>query len=160
MPIKQLIALIAPPTAPVDNEGNWRAAEIVVGADYPAEFRDLITRYGTGTFFKGHLTVYNPLTVGGLACIKQSEKYLRQYREGLYPLPLPVHPETPGLLPWGRDENGNDYCWLTQGKPDKWPVVFLGHGHVSHPVRLRTSPDSWSGTRLTSLRHWSKRTTR
>lgn len=138
MPIKKLTALIAPPKAPLDADGDWRAAEIVVGAQYPADFRELITRYGTGSFFRGFLTVYNPMTVGGLACIKQDENIYRQYREGLYPLPLPVHPESPGLLPWGRDENGNGYFWLTKGKPEKWPIVFVGHGHESHPVQLQT----------------------
>jgi len=138
MAIKQLAALITPPASPLDCEGNWYAAEIVVGATYPADFRALIAAYGSGAFFRGHLTVYNPLTVGGLAGIKQAERFCRQHREGLYPLPLAVHPDTPGLLPWGGDENGNTYCWLTKGKPDKWPVVFLGHGHESHPVQLRT----------------------
>jgi hypothetical protein len=138
MPITQLLTLIPPPAAPVDNEGNWRATEIVVGTDYPGDFRELITRYGTGAFFQGHLTVFNPLTVGGLAFIKQAERNLRRYREGPYPLPLPVHPEAPGLLPWGHDENGNDYCWLTKGKPEKWPVVYVGHGHASHPLQFQT----------------------
>ncbi|HKB40173.1 MAG TPA: SMI1/KNR4 family protein [Gemmataceae bacterium] len=138
MPIKQLLALIAPPARPVDNEGNWQAAEIVVGAEYPPDFRDLITRYGTGAFFQGHLKVFNPLTIVGLALIKQNERYLRQHWEGPYALPLPVHPEAPGLLPWGHDENGNDYCWLTKGRPEKWPVVFLGHGQACHPFQFRT----------------------
>src|SRR6516225_928951 len=100
MPIKQLAALIAPPKIPLDNEGNWRAAEVVIGASFPSDFLDLIIRYGTGAFFRGHLMVYNPLTVEGLACIKQDERRYRQYREWLYPLQLPVHPEVPGLLPW------------------------------------------------------------
>ena len=136
MSIKQLVALIAPPLNPVDNEGNWRAAEIIVGIEFPPDFRDLIARYGSGAFFNGYLTIYNPLTVGGLACIKQAENFHRSYRTGLFPLPLPVHPDRPGLLAWGGDKNGNDYCWLTKGKPEKWPVVFLAHGSESHPVQL------------------------
>lgn len=138
MPIKQLVALIAPPKKPLDSEGNWRAAEVVVGAAFPPDFRELITRYGTGAFFRGFLTVYNPLTVEGLACIKQDEKIYRMNREGLYPCPFPIHPDSPGLLPWGRDENGNGYFWLTKGKPEKWSVVFLGHGHEDQPLQFRT----------------------
>jgi hypothetical protein len=137
MSIKQLVALIAPPTAPVDNEGNWRAAEIVVGAEYPADFRDLITLYGTGTFFQGHLKVYNPLTVGGLACIKEDEDTCRSNQEDVYSCPLPIHPDAPGLLPWGRDENGDGYFWLTEGKPEKWPVVVLRHGREDRPLQFR-----------------------
>jgi hypothetical protein len=143
MPIRQLVALIPPPAAPVDNEGNWLAAENVIGVGYPADFRELITRYGTGSFFQGHLQVFNPLTIGGLACINKAQRNLQQYQEGLYPLTLPVHPEVPGLLPWGHDENGNDYCWLTKGKPEKWPVVFLGHGQASHPFRFQADITSF-----------------
>jgi hypothetical protein len=138
MSIKQLLALIAPPKTPLDNEGNWHAAEMIVGTEFPPDFRKLITIYGSGAFFRGYLTIYNPLTLGGLARIKKAENFHRTYRAGLYPLPLPVHPDRPGLLAWGGDDNGNDYCWLTKGKPKKWPVVILAHGSESHPVQLRT----------------------
>ncbi|HYH68605.1 MAG TPA: SMI1/KNR4 family protein [Urbifossiella sp.] len=138
MPIKHLLALIAPPPTPVSNEGDWGAAEIVVGAKYPTDFRDLIGRYGSGAFFQGHLTVYNPLTLEGLAWIKKLERILRPKRERLNPLPLAVHPDTPGLLVWGGDENGNCYAWYTKGKLDKWPVVVLEHGYDSRPLELTT----------------------
>jgi hypothetical protein len=137
MSIKQLTSLIPPPKSALDNQGNWRSAEIILGIGYPITFQDLISRYGSGAFFRGHLTVYNPLTLEGLANIKQMERICLQLRDGLYPLPLPVHPESPGLLPWGGDENGNTYCWFTKGKPDKWPVIFLGRGSASHPIQFK-----------------------
>jgi hypothetical protein len=31
------------------------------------------------------------------------------------------------MLPWGRDSNGNVFCWLTNGEPDDWPTAQLGH---------------------------------
>jgi len=140
MAIKQLVKVIPPPKAPLDNEGNWHAAEIIVGTKFPPDFRDLIGRYGSGAFFRGYLTIYNPLTVEGLALMKQAENVHRSYRKlGSCPLPLQVHPDRPGLLAWGGDDNGNDYCWLTKGKPERWPVVFLGHGSEGHPVQLRTN---------------------
>jgi hypothetical protein len=58
------------------------------------------------------------------------------WREGPSPLPLDVHPKRPGLLPWARDENGNSYCWLTRGKPERWPVVYLPHGWESQPQQF------------------------
>jgi hypothetical protein len=138
MPIRELLSVIAPPKKPLDNLGDWDAAEKIVGAAFPPDFRELIARYGSGAFFRGHLTVYNPLTLRGLACMIQDEGVYRASREGLYPLPLSVHPDSPGVLPWGRDENGNGYCWLTKGKPEKWPVVYLGHGHEARPLQFRT----------------------
>jgi hypothetical protein len=38
-------------------------------------------------------------------------------------VPYAIYPSVPGLLPWGNDENGNDYYWLTNGSPDVWSVV-------------------------------------
>jgi hypothetical protein len=138
MPIKQLVARITPPQVPVDGEGDWYAAEIIVGVKFPPDFRDLISAYGSGAFFQGHLEVFNPLTLRGLARMKQAENFLRSYRSlGFEPLPLLVHPDSPGLLPWGGDGNGNDYCWLTKGKPEKWPVVYLGHGEEGRPRQYR-----------------------
>jgi hypothetical protein len=34
-----------------------------------------------------------------------------------------VFPETPGLFPWGKDENGSSLCWWANGDPENWPVV-------------------------------------
>src|SRR5690242_11570565 len=118
MSITKLVAMITPPKSPLDSEGNWRAAEIVVGAEFPSDFQQLISRYGSGAFFRGFLRVFNPLTVEGCACIKQSTDIYRKFRDGLFPLPIPVHPDKPGLLPWGSDDNGNGYFWLTKGKPE------------------------------------------
>jgi hypothetical protein len=63
MSLKKLVAVIPPPKKPLDCEGNWRGAEIVARAQFPPDFRDLIGRYGTGAFFQGHLTLFNPLTL-------------------------------------------------------------------------------------------------
>jgi hypothetical protein len=38
-------------------------------------------------------------------------------------VPYPIYPDQPGLLPWGNDENGNDYYWFTEGAPNTWRVL-------------------------------------
>jgi hypothetical protein len=136
MSLKKLVAVIPPPKKPLDCEGNWRAAEIVAGAQFPPDFRDLIGRYGTGAFFQGHLTLFNPLTLEGQACMKHTLEVYAPFRSETRPLPLPLHPERPGLLPWGRDDNGGGYFWLTKGKPERWPVVYLAHGSEGYPLQL------------------------
>jgi hypothetical protein len=134
--VKKLAAAITPPELPLDADGNWRAAEVVAGSEFPPDFRGMIERYGSGAFFQGHLTVFNPLTVEGQALIKHTLDTYRPFRDETYPLPYPLHPERPGLLPWGRDDNGGGYFWLTKGKPDRWPVVYLAHGSEGFPVLL------------------------
>lgn len=136
MSVKKLLALIAPPESPLDAVGNWNAAEIVAGTEFPADFRGLIERYGTGAFFQGHLTVFNPLTIEGQALIKHTLDIYRPFRNETHPLPFALHPERPGLLPWGRDDNGGGYFWLTKGKIERWPVVYLGHASEGFPVQL------------------------
>ena len=48
MSINKLVAMIAPPKTPLDNEGDWRPAEIVVGAEFPPDFQELVTRCSYG----------------------------------------------------------------------------------------------------------------
>jgi hypothetical protein len=131
MPLKELVAVVAPPQAPHDTEGHWASAAYLYGTEFPTDFRGLITKYGSGRFFRGHLDVFNPLTLAGHASLKAVLRMCAGW-----PLPLDVHPASPGLLPWGRDENGNTYCWLTKGKPDRWPVVYLHHGSESEPRKF------------------------
>lgn len=139
MPIKELVALVLPPVDPIDVDGDWSAAEVVVGAQYPTDLKQLIARYGSGRFFfDGHLEVFNPLTLAGLARIKTVERTLRVQRDGGFGTTLPIHPEPGGLLPWGWDENGGAYAWLTKGNADKWSVVYLGHGSEAHPFQVRS----------------------
>jgi hypothetical protein len=45
--------------------------------------------------------------------------------EGPKYIPYPLHPERPGLLPWGQGSNRRAYFWYTEGKPDEWKVVYL-----------------------------------
>lgn len=137
MALRDLIRLVPPPDHPIDTEGSWRAAELIIGSEFPPDFQELIAHYGSGAFFQTFLKVYNPLTIDGLAGMRMNERLYQQLRTELYPLPLPVHPDKPGLLFWGSDENGGGYAWFTRGTPAKWPVVFLGHGDEAHPRQYR-----------------------
>jgi hypothetical protein len=143
MSLKELVKLVPPPEHPADVEGYWRLPEIILGTTFPPDFMALIGRYGSGRFFQGHLHVFNPLTLEWLACLKNVEQIYNSLNHPLQPLPLSTHPASPGLLFWGCDENGNDCAWLTKGKPEKWPVVFLGHGYAAHPKQYRMTITSF-----------------
>jgi hypothetical protein len=129
--IEELIAFIPPPDTPQDADGDWSAAEAALSVRFPNDFRQLIRRYGTGEFYAG-LLIFNPLNSW---CLHQIAKQLKNYhamREAME-LSLRLHPESPGLFPWGFDSNGNGFFWLTDGEPDQWPVVQVGHNEEENP---------------------------
>jgi hypothetical protein len=129
MAIDELVALIPPPAKPIDNDGDWSVPERELGATFPTDFKQLIQRYGTG-YFWGSLVVANPLSKQFRNPIQGLLKHCQKQRKmGI--LTCSLFPEKSGLLPWGTDDNGHLYCWLTTGRPVSWPVVQIFHGYES-----------------------------
>lgn len=129
MSIDELKQLIVPPAQPceVGTLAQWRIIEDRLGTKLPCDFREFVFAYGSGLFARLYC-VYNPFSSSEyVALIPQGVRVCDYNRESQksFPLrfPYPYYPETGGLLPWGNDENGNDYFWLTEGPPDKWVVV-------------------------------------
>lgn len=131
MAIEDLLALVPPPQDPREARGDWDEIETELSIRFPTDFRHLIKCYGTGEFFGG-LLIFNPLNSW---CRRQIPKQLEYYRImcDAMELALVLHPETPGLFPWGRDTNGNGFFWLTNGKSNRWPVVQVGHNEETNP---------------------------
>ena len=133
MAIEELVTFIPPPDEPRDADGDWSAAEVALAVRFPSDFRQMIQRYGTGEFYAG-LLILNPLNPW---CQRQIAKELKNYRviREAMELSLRLHPESPGLFPWGHDSNGNGFFWLTEGAPEQWPVVQVGHNEEENPHR-------------------------
>ncbi len=125
MAIAELKELVPPPATPfeVGTLAQWREVEAELGTALPRDYRDFVFAYGSG-LFAGLYRVYNPFAASEyIALVAQGRRvcgYNRESRRS-YPerFPYPYFPEPGGLLPWGNDENGNDYFWLTEG-----PVVL------------------------------------
>ncbi|WP_201009266.1 SMI1/KNR4 family protein [Kitasatospora sp. Root187] len=123
--IDDLIRLVQPPANPVHANGDWAAVEAALGLGLPADFKDLIERYGSGLF----VDFIAPLTpFGGRNLLVESARQLldgeRSFRRSNPDkCPYPFHPEPGGLLPWAGVDNGARLCWLTEGEPDSWTVV-------------------------------------
>jgi hypothetical protein len=49
--------------------------------------------------------------------------------------PYGAFPPTPGLILWADDDNGCMLFWLTEGDPDRWPILV-------------TPPDGYSWERF------------
>jgi SMI1-KNR4 cell-wall len=134
MAIDSLLALVPPPADPIDAVGDWSPAEAEFGVVFPGDFKELIRLYGTGVFLSS-LLIYNPLTREGRAEIQSHLETLRVLRDACE-LSLIIHPEKPGLLPWGGDSNGNIFCWWTEGNADEWDSVQVGHEEEENPHRV------------------------
>jgi hypothetical protein len=129
MSIERLIALVPPPARPfeVGSVEEWRMVEQKLGTPLPSDFRSFVLTYGSGLFAQFY-RVYNPFAASEFTALAPSvERVCAAVRETKrdWPdsVPYRVYPDSPGLLPWGNDENGNDYYWLTEGPPDSWLVL-------------------------------------
>lgn len=145
MSISQLKQLISPPANPLEvgTTSQWNEFEQTLGLTVPTDYKKFVFTYGTGLLANFYM-VYNPfsaspyisfLSVATTVCDNNRES------QSFYPdrFPYAYYPKPGGLLPWGRDENGNDYFWATQGAPDSWIVVQddnRGDGIKTHPTTM------------------------
>jgi hypothetical protein len=135
MALEDLMAVVAAPSQP-RNAGDlaaWNVAEEKVGTRLPEDFRDFCLRYGSGAFNDpGRLCVFvrNPLAPDFEARFRQDADWLRLLKEaaGEEKFPFGVFPPHPGLILWAEDDNGCLLFWLTEGEPNRWPVVVTPPG--------------------------------
>jgi hypothetical protein len=145
MAIAAVKKLVLPPKQPlqVGSLDEWRLAEQKLGLGLPSDYRDFVFTYGTG-LFAGFYRVYNPFATGKsmslLPAVKDTCEWRGKTRKE-FPerVPYPIYPESGGILPWGNDENGHDYYWLTRGSPDAWIVLsddVRGKGFAEHTCSM------------------------
>jgi hypothetical protein len=142
MALAVVTGLVPPPARPsgVGTLEQWRAAERELDLVFPTDYREFVFAYGTGTFATEY-SVYSPFWG---AEYFDHVRYLcqieREFRvEFPNRVPYPVWPEPGGVFPWGSDQNGNYYLWLTDGPPDLWQVVTnepRGHGYREHDCTM------------------------
>jgi hypothetical protein len=129
MPIEPLKKIVPPPAQPseVGSLQQWQTVEHQLGLVLPADYRDFVFSYGSGLFAQFY-RVYNPFASSEYTALHASVHRVcgaaREFKRD-WPdrVPYPIYPDQPGLLPWGNDENGNDYYWFTEGAPDTWRVL-------------------------------------
>lgn len=130
MSIKELISSAPPPekVSDVPKKPNWKKIEAALKVSLPGDYKEFVVTYGTGVLCN-FLIVCNPFSsqegFGLLPFVTLMSTTLAQLKdtEGDKQVPFNIHPDRPGLLAWGGDENGNGLYWFTKGRPEAWPCV-------------------------------------
>ena len=130
-----LFNLIAPPPKPVETgtPKSWKEAEAFLGVPLPADYKDLIDHYGTGSF-EDLLMVYTPFTqieylnlFYALDTLQQADRQTQKLGDPTWTAvnPFAYFPALKGLLPWGCTRNLSQvFFWQVQGTPAAWETVF------------------------------------
>jgi hypothetical protein len=145
MSFTALKSLVPPPTQPfeVGSFEQWQSFEKQLGLTLPSDYRDFVFAYGSGLFARFY-RIYNPFSNSEWINLRSSVQrtcgwILETKRDWPDHVPYDIYPACPGLLPFGNDENGNNYYWLTKGSPDSWPVIqdeVRGDGFFRHDCSM------------------------
>jgi len=132
MAIHELLAVVPPPVDPIDtgSQAQWEALLEELGTALPDDLRDIGHHYGSGAFAQGEIQVFNLFQKEYREIIASQCQILRETKDGLEPeeIPYAIFPESPGLFPCGRDNNGNKLTWLTSNNPGDWTIVVIDEG--------------------------------
>lgn len=137
MSITELTRLVKPPSTPVEpgSLALWEAVQSDLGLRLPNDYYEYGVTYGLGSMCNGFMVIANWGSPNYRAFISHESKLIRL--AGTSPMKqVSVYPETPGLFPWGKDENGSSLCWLTTGEPANWPIVIQSREGEEYKYQL------------------------
>jgi hypothetical protein len=125
MSISELVDLVKPPNTLIERgePALWQAVQSDLGLRLPNDYYEYGLAYGSGSMANGFMLLFNWAAPHYRDYIGMETKVIRDAGTSLS-RQVKVFPETPGLFPWGRDENGSSFCWLTTGDPVDWSVVI------------------------------------
>lgn len=120
--LRNLVTLIPPPPDLLYAVGTANPIAL------PTDFKNLVKQYGSGEFnlpFRPSKVacLMNPNAPDYLQFRDWSLLVLREIVANDH-IKISIYPEVPGLLPWAWGDTVH-YYWMTQGAPDKWPIVVM-----------------------------------
>lgn len=135
MPLQRLFESVPPPAHPRDTGSPkaWEKVQEWLGIALPADYRDFVDHYGSGTF-NDWLIPYNPFTTIehlNLFQVLDAHHFASQQTQRMNdshwsPVsPFELYPAEEGLLPWGTTSNfKQSLFWQTSGLPQVWPTIL------------------------------------
>ncbi|WP_146159653.1 hypothetical protein [Allonocardiopsis opalescens] len=128
---------------------NWGAVVDYYGVEFPGDYKAISERYFS-IAINGRLLVALPSAFGGTEEDFLGIDLLRRDIESMkrgsefdgveHPVgvttgvrvPYPLHPEVPGLLPWGETDTGIVCLWLTSQAAGDWTIVVTDYARWEH----------------------------
>ncbi len=122
MSIGDLTEFIPPPS--VAAKPNWPLVEAQLGTELPFEYKMIVDAFGLGTF-GGIMTLFTPMAERSHLNLISHHEYV-QANLHLYSgfIDYPIFPDRGGLLAFGACENWEMFYWITEGKPNEWPILL------------------------------------
>lgn len=130
MSISELQLVISPPMSQteVGNAAKWATAEAILGTALPRDYFEFASHYGTGYLCNfWNMEILNPFSDSYHGRLRSFCKLLR-YERGLGSVRsrfYGVFPDSSGWLLWGYNDVGIQFCWVTEGVPDEWPILVI-----------------------------------
>lgn len=129
--IERLVAILAPPDAPLICEVGREDVLRNIGVALPDDDFEFIERYGAGAI-EDFFFVFLPSSENSAYDLTSQLKHMARSFEALRNsgnsrlIACHAFPSPGGLIPWGKTIDGDVAFWRT-GDPDpnRWPVVLL-----------------------------------
>jgi len=122
--LSHLISLVRPPQVPVETGSSLARKKIEksLGTELPDDLIEFASVYGSGEFgtdeYSLVLGIYNPFSHSFAKSLQKSGKSHKAFWPG-----YEMYPTTPGLFICGSGNGPRDLFYLTEGSPNRWPLM-------------------------------------
>ncbi|MCX4427229.1 SMI1/KNR4 family protein [Streptomyces mirabilis] len=127
MSIDELASVVSPPPGVQPGEVDWQSVEHLIGCVLPADYKEMVRRYGPGCFAQ-FIHIYQPSSELGAidlpTQVGESLWALRYLRDAGEPIPYRID-DPAEVLAFGRTDNGDVLFWRRAeiDAPDTWTVL-------------------------------------
>ena len=126
-PLDDLQKLLPPPKSPLLTTVDWSLVETELGMPLPEDYKAFISTYGN-VILCDRLYVIHPLSNGSITGFRESmiallSGVLHGVPTGRDQVPYPDYPTPGGLFPVIQIEE-NLICWITDGTPEQWRILY------------------------------------
>lgn len=108
---------------------SWDTVEERLGINFPGDYKDLTSTFGTGVFDSFVLVLAPAQHESALEAFSREMNDVLEIARNNEPLPYRLFPERGGLIPWAEAGDACSVFWRTdRGGPDDWTIVYCDAG--------------------------------